>query len=110
MISEIFKNSKESNTLSSVNADVSAKKLKKLLGRKSKRPNIASSLTCENKRRCDVCLEFEKYSESVLIECINCKAKCHKRCIEVESKEKLNEIAWECERCKISNKSVFTMR
>jgi len=50
------------------------------LGKKSTRNNKSSELIYE--KRCDICLEYEKYSESKLIECQSCEGTCHKKCLE----------------------------
>ncbi len=80
-----------------------------LLGKKTKR-NPSDFLEIQ-KTRCDICIEFEKYSESKLIECKKCSGICHKRCAENDtlflnklnsrgsSKEKTAEENWECNRC-----------
>jgi hypothetical protein len=81
----------------------------KFLGRKTKRKQ--SELVEIDRTRCDICLEFEKYSETKLIECKKCGGICHKRCGESDvfsiNKLKLNGAAkneidddkWECLRC-----------
>jgi hypothetical protein len=86
---------------------------RKLLGRKTKR-NYSSIPEIE-KTRCDICLEYEKYSENKLIECFKCAGICHKRCGEndicfinkLKSIENLNtdinDEEWECIRCRNSN-------
>ena len=80
-----------------------------LLSRKTKR-NPADFLEIQ-KTRCDICLEFEKYSADKLIECKKCRGVCHKRCGENDThlltksnsknilKEKYPEKNWECNRC-----------
>ncbi len=55
-----------------------------LLQKKTKRcDSNLGDLGDSNSRRCDICLEYEKYSESELIECINCGGGCHKKCLEI---------------------------
>ena len=102
-ISEYKKNSKEKSPVH--NTDEKAN----LLGKKTKR--IATDFLELQKSICDICLEFEKYSESKLIECKKCRGVCHKRCEENDThfltklnpknilKEKYTEKNWECNRC-----------
>ena len=80
-----------------------------LLGRKTKR-NHSDFLELHT-TRCDICLEFEKYSDSKLLECKKCRGLCHKRCGQIsllsQDKLKLSELPsyeiedekWECNRC-----------
>ncbi len=48
-----------------------------LLNRKTLRQNNSEN---SESRRCDLCLEYEKYSECKLIECIKCESLCHIKC------------------------------
>jgi hypothetical protein len=87
-----------------------------LLGRKIKRNE--QDFQELHMTRCDICLEFEKYSESKLIECKKCKGSCHKRCqqISILSQDKLKfsespceeikDEEWECNRCIDLNSSI----
>ena len=108
---EIFKNSQSSEIQTTKNAQHEGSKLKPIyLGRKNKRGGMNNLMSI---RRCDICLELEKYSDSLLIECVNCKARCHKKCIEIEVKGKIAESKWECLRCINSNiikKDVFNIK
>jgi len=103
---KIFATKKES----SKNSFVSSTYMKSfLLGRKMKR-NQSDFLELQ-RARCDICLEFEKYSDSKLLECKKCRGLCHKRCqqISIISQDKLkfreplyqeiDEEKWECNRC-----------
>ena len=75
------------------------------LGKKSKRGQNTDENG--NIKRCDICLELEKYSECKLIECINCGGQCHKKCLEQEMKatdilnvkDYKNLRGFECQRC-----------
>ena len=49
-----------------------------LLNKKTLR--LDAKISDSNPHRCDICLEFEKFSESELIECINCQGMYHKKC------------------------------
>jgi uncharacterized protein (DUF2344 family) len=113
---EILKNSINTNSSEKAqikNAEVDwENKHRQLLGKKVKqRKNVNIR---ENYRRCDICLESEKYSESRLIECINCKAKCHKKCFERENKQTIHEkFGFECERCRYSEllkRDIFSIK
>jgi hypothetical protein len=52
-----------------------------LLKKKTRRSE--STIGDSNSRCCDICLEYEKYSESELIECINCQGVCHQKCQDI---------------------------
>lgn len=70
-----------------------------LIGRKTKRNTL---IDLNSKRRCDICLEFEKYSDTNLVECIICRARCHTKCYNIEKKEEIDVSHFECIRCKSS--------
>lgn len=62
-------------------------------------------------RRCDICLEYEIYSDSKLLECINCRALCHLKCYNSNVKNIINNLPknnfslvpeFECQRCNFS--------
>ena len=99
------------------NSFVSSNDMKSfLLGRKIKRNELDFQEL--HRTRCDICLEFEKYSETKLIQCKNCDGSCHKRCqqISVLPQDKLKFIVspceeidvekWECNRCINLNSSI----
>jgi len=102
-ISEYEKNSKENSSVNNTGEKAN------LLGKKTKR--ITSEILEFQNSICDICLEFEKYSESKLIECKKCRGVCHKRCGEKDThflnksnpknilREKYTEKNWECNRC-----------
>jgi hypothetical protein len=105
-----LRNISEYEKKSNENSSVYSKAEKaNLLGKKTKR--ITTDLLEFQKSICDICLEFEKYSESKLIECKKCRGVCHKRCEENDThllnkscsknilKEKYTEENWECNRC-----------
>jgi hypothetical protein len=102
--SKLFTN-KEINTKSK---EILNNSNNKLLNKKTKR-SISNILEAKEKR-CDICLEYEKYSESKLIECQSCWGLCHKKCKEIETCENnINSMEndskynflfeWECVRC-----------
>ncbi len=78
MNSEIFFLNKESENLST-HTDARSKSDSSYLHRKSKRELYSYGDNPE--KRCDICLESEKYSQSKLIECFNCRGVCHKKCL-----------------------------
>ena len=78
MNSEIFLSNKESENLST-HTDARSKSDCSYLHHKTKRD--ISLYGDFQERRCDICLESEKYSQSKLIECINCRGVCHKKCL-----------------------------
>lgn len=111
----IFEYQKDSNDNSII---YSCDMKRKLLGRKTKRNY--SDITGIERTRCDICLEFEKYSENNLIECKKCGGICHKRCGENDlcfidnlnsSETPQNQIKdeeWKCLHCRNLNSSALS--
>lgn len=87
--------SKSSNTLDLKSLNHCIKK-KTLRGRKNQNP-------LPKIERCQICLEYKKYSKDKIISCSICNCKFHISCY----KKPLNSIKnfdnFKCERCKISN-------
>ncbi len=108
---EIFQNPEKMKKLKFEYGDYSL-----YLNKKTKRDSI-SDICVNKKKRCDICLEYERYSNSPLISCINCRAPVHSKCIQIkmnfeinlrnktknirkeEEEIKYNEKEWQCNKC-----------
>lgn len=77
---------------------------------KKKTNRIKSKMGLPHNLRCDICLEWEKYSQQNLLQCSVCRAKCHLNCYKLENQKEDMDISshekgnFKCSRCQHSLK------
>jgi hypothetical protein len=104
---EIFFTDDKQNSLQTWKPSQSEAEIRYLKRKTYRKNNFENS----ESRRCDLCLEHEKYSECKLIECILCESFCHIKCYNsiknnLKFQLPLNKIKptseFECLRCNFS--------
>lgn len=100
----VLTNSKKENFSSDISVNSKLPTFN-FLQKKSSRKTSSSSQA--GNLRCDICLEYERYSQQELIECYECNAKFHKKCYDIENlndevKPKCGNFV--CNRCEHASK------